>query len=76
MYEIYLTESRDGQTFRVADLTTVESLDDAQTICVKAQPWLRDGIEAHFASEDSEQAHFYQGSDAGHTAADLAYGQG
>jgi len=51
MYEIYLTESRDGQTFRVADLTTVQGLEDAQTICVKAQPWLRDGIEAHFDAE-------------------------
>lgn len=48
MFEIFLTDIADENTERVADLLTVDSRDEAHEICVAMQPWLREGVEAHF----------------------------
>ena len=77
MYDIYLTETApdSAHPHRVADVYAVEDHEDAYGICASLQPYLRGGIEAHFASEDDEPQHVRRG-DAGHTAAELAHGHG
>lgn len=54
MYEIYLTDiTVDGpHPERVADLITVEDRNEAHDFCTTLQPWLRDGVEAHFVAAD------------------------
>ena len=77
MYEIYLTETTEDSAHPhlVANIYVIEDQREAFDICTALQPYLRDGVEAHFASEDAEPQHFASG-DTGHTAAELAYGQG
>ena len=81
MYEIYLTETTeaDAHPNRVADLLDWEgAAAEAADICTALQPYLRDGVEAHFALQDDaslgdglptilaslryDAARFYQGS--------------
>ncbi len=53
MYEIYLTAGNEGaHPTEVARLLTVEDKNAAAGACVALQPYLRDGIEAHFVSTD------------------------
>ncbi len=52
MYEIYLTDLNSPGNARVADLLTVDSGQEANDICITLQGYLRDGIEAHFATAD------------------------
>jgi len=54
MYEIYLTETSgtDAHPHRVCDLTGAEGPAEASDICTALQPWLKDGVEAHFARQD------------------------
>lgn len=49
MFEVYLTNihATDG---RVAELLTLEDRAEAHELCTTLQPYLRDGIEAHFVS--------------------------
>jgi hypothetical protein len=56
MYEIYLTETTDADAHprRIADLIDVKGPAEASDICTTLQPWLRDGVEAHFARQDEE----------------------
>jgi hypothetical protein len=66
MYEIYLTDGPDPA--RVAELLTVDddpetatatldtnadALELCNTLCVALQPYLRDGVEAHFVTADA-----------------------
>jgi len=77
MYEIYLTKTTiaSAQPKLAVNIYVVEDAAEASDICIALQPYLREGIEAHFASEDADPQHFRDG-DTGHTAADLAYGHG
>lgn len=51
MFSIYLTwcvTEGSAHPKRVADVTRVDGASQAQEICVAIQPYLRDGVEAHF----------------------------
>lgn len=50
MYEVYLTDITIGQEARVADLVTLDRDDKAFDLCTALQPYLREGIEAHFST--------------------------
>jgi hypothetical protein len=50
MFAIYLTDISTDE--RVAELLTVDDHGQAADLCVSLQPYLRDGIEAHFVSDD------------------------
>ena len=54
MYEIYLTQAdaNSAHPRRIADLMDVEGAAEASDICTALQPYLRDGVEAHFTAQD------------------------
>ena len=56
MYSIYLTSiSLGAHPQRIAELLPVGDRERASEICTVLQPHLRDGIEAHFASDDDDR---------------------
>lgn len=54
MFDVYLTEmtERSADPERVAELGTLGSEEAASGLCITLQPYLRDGIEAHFVTAD------------------------
>jgi len=58
MFEVFLADYRDapeGQGFtRVADLLETGDQQEAVDLCVTLQPYLLEGVEAHFVSADDD----------------------
>lgn len=52
MFDVYLTEMTEhsADPERVAELGTMNSQEQASDLCVTLQPYLRDGVEAHFVT--------------------------
>lgn len=55
MYDIYLTETTAGSAHpkQIRLVDTDWPRDDAADFCIRLQPYLRDGVEAHFSTTDT-----------------------